>query len=231
MAEKTKLRIKSEYLGTVREVAQFLIDFENLYNSLLVFDLFTRIEQSKNVNRDKRIEQELRRIEKRYLKYRKDFDFPPYRYFFRDIFEERIFKREIEEKEEGLRIIKETEIDNLILKSDRLIITKVNIQSPGFWEFLGKLNPLEQIREYIKDCHERNKDKKYRNRQEEEKGDIEIQERQVALIEKKVDVLKKMGYSELEIRELMTKLINTPLENFTRHLNSGRIEGLENEEK
>ena len=32
-------------------------------------------------------------------------------------------------------------------------------ESPGFWEFLGSLNPLEVIRRYLNDRHERAKDR------------------------------------------------------------------------
>jgi len=47
--------------------------------------------------------------------------------------------------------------ENIVLPSERLFFSKVNIQSPGFWEVMGSLNPLQQIREYLKDRHERKK--------------------------------------------------------------------------
>jgi hypothetical protein len=32
--------------------------------------------------------------------------------------------------------------------AEPLIVTRVLLQSPGFWEFLGSLNPLEVLRRY-----------------------------------------------------------------------------------
>lgn len=46
---------------------------------------------------------------------------------------------------------------------DRLELRRISIESPGFWEFFGALNPLQQIREYLKDRHERRKDVDYRD--------------------------------------------------------------------
>ena len=46
-------------------------------------------------------------------------------------------------------------VREVVVPNDRLIIDKVVIESPGAWEFLASLNPLQQIREYLKDRHER----------------------------------------------------------------------------
>src|SRR5262245_19243199 len=35
--------------------------------------------------------------------------------------------------------------ERLLLAEDELLISAVEISSPGFWEFLGALNPLEQL--------------------------------------------------------------------------------------
>lgn len=63
-----------------------------------------------------------------------------------------------------IEIQNEINIDSAVLRDDRLIILKVNIQSPDFWEVIGSLNPLEQIREFLKDRHERKIDDHYRSR-------------------------------------------------------------------
>lgn len=109
------------------------------------------------------------------------------------------------------------DIDKLVIPDDRLHITKVNIQSPGYWEFLGNINPLEKIRKYLNDRHEREKDRKYRNRQEQEKGDLEI-------VDKKIELLKKMGYSETEIRQLATTMVTNPLRQLDQYQDNGQID-------
>jgi hypothetical protein len=60
-----------------------------------------------------------------------------------------------------------------IVPERRLQLTRVSIQSPGFWEVLGSLNPLLQIREYLKDRHERRKDRSYREPAERERLRLE----------------------------------------------------------
>lgn len=38
-----------------------------------------------------------------------------------------------------------------LLPEHRLVIQRVRIESPGFWEVLASFNPLQQIREYLND--------------------------------------------------------------------------------
>lgn len=113
------------------------------------------------------------------------------------------------------------------MPSDRLIISKVNIQSPGFWEVIGSLNPLQQIREYIKDRHERKKDKNYRCRQEEELKELEIQERKDKIVNERIKTLKELGYSDIEIRQLVTSMVIQPLNRLGQHQDNGQIDGLD----
>ncbi len=39
-------------------------------------------------------------------------------------------------------------VDSLILPEDRLYLRSVVIESPGVWEFLGSLNPLEVMKSF-----------------------------------------------------------------------------------
>ena len=50
----------------------------------------------------------------------------------------------------------------LVSPSERLIVARVELASPGFWEFLGLLNPLEVTRKYLEDRHRRRQDREYR---------------------------------------------------------------------
>jgi hypothetical protein len=49
----------------------------------------------------------------------------------------------------------------MVLPKDRLVLSAAALSSPGFFEFLGSLNPLEVIRKYLVDRHERRKDREY----------------------------------------------------------------------
>lgn len=115
----------------------------------------------------------------------------------------------------------------IIVPSDKLVLAKVNIQSPGYWEFLGGLNPLQQIREYIKDRHERQKDRKFRNRQEEELGQLAIIEKQNTIVNQKIEILKSLGYGDAEIRQIVTAMVIAPLGRLDKHQDSGQIDDIE----
>ena len=92
---------------------------------------------------------------------------------------------------------------------------------------LGSLNPLQQIREGLKDHHERKKDNKYRNRQEEELGELDIIEKKENIISKQIEILKKLGYSDTEIRQLVNIMVIEPLNKLDKHQDNGQIEGPE----
>ena len=42
---------------------------------------------------------------------------------------------------------------------ESLVVSRISFNSPGFWEMIGSLNPLIQLREYLNDRHNRKKDK------------------------------------------------------------------------
>ncbi|WP_298510131.1 hypothetical protein [uncultured Kordia sp.] len=63
-------------------------------------------------------------------------------------------------------------VSKSVPSADRLFLNRVSISSPGFWEFLGKLNVFEQLRLYLNERHERKKDRDYRNRNEQKKSEL-----------------------------------------------------------
>jgi hypothetical protein len=118
-----------------------------------------------------------------------------------------------------------TKIQNQVLKSEQLVISKIVIQSPGFWEFLGNLNPLYQIREYLKDHHGRKKDNDFRIAQEKAKGELEIVNLQLDLVEKYISTLQRAGFADEQIRAGVAKYIQEPLQRLRDHQGSGLIDG------
>lgn len=106
----------------------------------------------------------------------------------------------------------------LIPPRDRLVIARVSIESPGFWEVLGQLNPLQQLREYLNDRHRRRQDREYRELAEQERLTLENQvlerqllERDNALWRERFELLREMGYSDDELRLLIWKTAGLPL--------------------
>jgi hypothetical protein len=92
-----------------------------------------------------------------------------------------------------------------------LIIKTVKISSPGVWEFLGKFNPLEIIRLWLQDRHERFKDKSYRIHADAEKLQLENLLLKARVINDWMATLKKMGASDGELRILIDKFVEQPL--------------------
>lgn len=96
-----------------------------------------------------------------------------------------------------------------------LQISKVNFNSPGFWEFLGSLNPLQQIREYLNDRHERKKDNEYRNPLDKEKLSLENDklknELDLQTIEKDTKLLENMALQNKIIKERLEMIKNLGL--------------------
>jgi hypothetical protein len=116
--------------------------------------------------------------------------------------------------------------------NSRLTLERVRIESLGFWEFRGLLNLLEQIRRYLNDRHERRKDREYRESSERERLELENQLIQQQLDEggiqrtrRQVELLREMGYSAEEIRELIWQHIGLDLTRLARHQDTGLIGG------
>lgn len=92
-----------------------------------------------------------------------------------------------------------------------LQLVSVQLHSPGFWEFIGKLNPLETIRCYLIDRHERSKDIRFRNKYEEEKLRIENQMLKLQLIKEFTEICNNAGLSGAEIKQMIVDYAVVPM--------------------
>jgi len=224
-SETTTLRIKAEQLGSISEIKELLTDFENAYNSIYAFEFIVQslpadIERSLSnlAERERFLSKLFRDYPRKEFAYDYERLYHMMEYFY---FDGRRLLPPLKAYYEGL------DINAVVLPAERLTLNKINIQSPGFWEFMGTLNPLTQIREYLKDRHERKKDNDYRSAQEKRKGELDIIEKEDNIINNRIEMLKKAGYSELEIRQMVNALVLKPLTLLDRHQDNGRIEGPE----
>lgn len=104
-----------------------------------------------------------------------------------------------------------------------LELTAVRFSSPGFWEVLGSLNPLLQIREWVNDSHERRKDRQYRERNEDNRQRIELEQLQIKVVSDKVRLLREVGVPEDEIRITVRHLLLYPLIDLTNAKLSSKV--------
>src|SRR5580700_4283093 len=130
-AKSTRLTVNGEGEIEVDYVIEFLRDLQDAYNSILVFEIVSR-----------------RLI---------DWPFEPY-------FGPGPFVVRRGPRRRGIQVVGDWPADAetlaaMVPTSERLVLDAVEIASPGFWEFLGSLNPLEVIRKYLSDRHERRKDR------------------------------------------------------------------------
>lgn len=107
---------------------------------------------------------------------------------------------------------------------DRLVVSRVVIRSPGFWEFLGSLNPLHQIREYLNDRHRRRQDVEFREASEKERLILEnelirrqLYEKDNAILRDRVEILRDLGHDDDEINRIIWSGIGVPLSRLGKH--------------
>lgn len=90
---------------------------------------------------------------------------------------------------------------------DILLLHSANFSSPGFWEFLGTLNPLKLILDYLQMRHEHRKDRSYREAAERRKLELENQILELSFLEKAIGTATDAGIPQDDlIRWLSPKL-------------------------
>jgi hypothetical protein len=114
-------------------------------------------------------------------------------------------------------------INSLVPLGDRLVLDAVRIASPGAWEFLGSLNPLEVARRYLNDRHERRKDREWRENAEERRMRLENARLELNLIADTARLAREFGATDRDLAPLVDTLINRPLLALDRHQNQGLI--------
>lgn len=121
-----------------------------------------------------------------------------------------------------------------LLPEFRLHLQRVRIESPGFWEFLGAINPLQQIREYLKDRHARKQDKDFRNDSEADRLRLEneliqrsIWKSDNSILRERIEILRELGHSDTEIRQMVWSIAGMPLAKLGTHQDTQMISDVE----
>jgi hypothetical protein len=112
-------------------------------------------------------------------------------------------------------------------RSEELILSAVSLTSPGFWEFLGTINPLEILRKYLNDRHERRKDHEYRESAEQRRLALENLSLENRVIAERVRIAKEIGATDRDLAPLLNELIYRPLVALDRYQDKGVIENAE----
>ncbi len=84
-------------------------------------------------------------------------------------------------------------IDAIVPPKHKLVLASVDIASPGAWEFLAAMNPLETIRKYLNDRHERIKDREYRNAAERRRLEAEVEAAELRNVRERIGIYRELN--------------------------------------
>jgi hypothetical protein len=199
MPKQARLRVHGEGGVEVELVAAYLADLKYAYDSILFFE--TSIDGMRRIARD--------------------FPFPLYPFGLD-------FKRP-RRNSLGASYWPPTaqEIASSVPRSEQLILASVNINSPGFWDFIGALNPLEVLRKYLNDRHERRKDHEYRESAEQRKLALENLARENNVLSERIRIARELGATDRDLAPLLNELVFKPLTALDRYQDKGVIEHAE----
>lgn len=102
-------------------------------------------------------------------------------------------------------------VNQVVGPDERLVVAQVAIASPGFWEFLGALNPLTFINDYLEGRHERRKDRAYREDAERRRMDLENQLLETRVVQERLQLATALGMNPRDQSDLLSRLAITPL--------------------
>ena len=112
-------------------------------------------------------------------------------------------------------------------RAEQLVLYAVNLASPGFWEFLGTLNPLEVLRKYLNDRHERRKDHDYRESAERRRLELENLSLESRVLSERIRIAKEIGATDRDLAPLLNELIYKPIVLLDRYQDKNVIEHAE----
>lgn len=103
-------------------------------------------------------------------------------------------------------------IAGIIPPQDQLLLWQVRLSSPGFWEFVGLLNPLEVVRRFINDCHHRRQDREYRETFERRNLELQNEIVETGMLRERIELARSLGVPEHHLTYLMNRLVYGPLQ-------------------
>jgi hypothetical protein len=115
--------------------------------------------------------------------------------------------------------------DSFVFADERVIVARVELSSPGFWDFLGSLSPLEVIRKYLDDRHRRRQDRAYREGEEKRQLGLENDLREIEVIRRRLELARENGVPESTLQPLLQQLVGRPLEALGTLQDRGVIDG------
>jgi hypothetical protein len=101
-------------------------------------------------------------------------------------------------------------------------LRRVRLESPGAWDLLGKLNPLETIREFLNDRHRR-KIENAKLPYEMAALELDNRLRELEIVQRQIEIAKSAGISERRLKSMMRTLIDRPFKQLAAAEQNGII--------
>jgi hypothetical protein len=107
-----------------------------------------------------------------------------------------------------------------------MYVHRVKLESPGFWDFLGRTLSLEALNEWLNGHHDR-RERRARAPHRERMDDLDYEDRRTQVLYRRYRACQDMGLSEEDLAPLANELVAKPLRELDKHADSGLITGTE----
>jgi hypothetical protein len=201
MPEQARLRVYGQGGVEVELVTAYLGDFNHAYASVLLFE--ATIDGMRRAARE--------------------FPFPRYPF---------VWDFALPVPRRAVRRIRDwpptaEEVASYVPRAEQLVLSAVSLGSPGLWEFLGTLNPLEVFRKYLNDRYERKKGHDYKETAERRRLALENLSLESRVIAERIRIARQIGATDRDLARLLNELVYKPLLALDRYQDKGLIEHAE----
>jgi len=177
------LRVESEGGWSVGDVVEFLKAFQSAYDGLLIFETVLEGYAAES------------RAWRRYGPF--PLDLP----FYVNL-----------QRSAAFLDVPDEALARFIRPQDHLVLRRVTLASPGFWEFLGSLNPLEVLRRYLEDRHRRRQDREYREAHEHRTLELQNLVLENQVLRERIGIVRDLGMADNDLAPLLNRLVYETLE-------------------
>jgi len=213
--EKAIATFHAHRLGDVEKIRELLFDIENAYNNVYVFEILTDREFLHEFEYSKNLSHHTESL-RNYLHSKRGS-------FHRLLMAEFFLSHPLADFAIKRDLWGFSNVRDIISADAKLELISVNIQSPGFWEFAGALNPLKTVVDILNLIREWQNDK-FRRKIEGEKAIRERLFDTIKGLRETSAFLRESGFSEEEIQNIIRNHLILPLNTLSKHLDARLID-------
>jgi hypothetical protein len=114
-------------------------------------------------------------------------------------------------------------LNRFVRPEQQLVVQSVQLASPGFWEFVGSLNPLEVLRRYLDDRHRHRQDREYREAHESRRLDLENMVLENRVLNERIAIARELGLPEVTVTAMLGRWVAEPLRRIDSVYDRGMI--------